>query len=118
MGNVTMGTKNLYHRWDRLILPVPTRSDRDHVRFYHHDLDGLTALEIFAERAVLTEALAIHIYRRDRDRLIWHDGDRQVTDRGWVMQRLEHLTAEEQRRRLVKHPSRDAANSPRRRKVA
>jgi hypothetical protein len=56
-------------------------------------------MAIFAEKVLITEQLAHHVYRHQRDRLIWLDGNSQTTDRGWMLARLERLAAEERRRR-------------------
>jgi len=89
---------SIHRTWRRGVLPVPTDAESDFDRFYHHDLGGLSALEMFSERVLITEMLSRHVYGRQRDRLIWV-GDRQVADRAWLLERLERLSDEERRRR-------------------
>jgi hypothetical protein len=72
----------------RRLIPDPTRSDVDHDRFYHLDLDEMDDDDVWAERHVLAHRLAQIVFRRVHE-----------PSSVWIRERLVRLGAEQRRRR-------------------
>jgi hypothetical protein len=70
------------------IIPSPASSERVWRRFHHHDLDEMTPAQRWAEHVLVTAALAEHIHRRRRPRVL---DERLTTDRDWLIDRLRRL---------------------------
>jgi hypothetical protein len=71
----------------RSVVPNPAESDADYARFVFTDVSGLSEIDVFAERTILTAELSRLVFHKIRERTIAPNW----TDRQWLRQRLQCL---------------------------
>lgn len=82
------------------LLPDPHRTLEDWERLNHHDLERLTAVDLWAEQTVLTAHLAGLIFGRARPQGLYTAADGSVvTVEAWLRSRIAKLKDETARRR-------------------